>query len=688
VSKGYSCPKGISAHHVTHDPDRILHPLKKVDGEWQRISWAQAIAEIAERLNRIRAAHGPDAIGLYTGNPAGYAYAHRIYSSNWIQALGSRNSYGAGSQDNLSVFLAAKFLFGAHFLHPIPDLARTRHLFIVGTNPAVSQGTLTHVTNAKARLREIRARGGKIVVIDPRRTETAELADEHHFIRPDSDVFLFLAMLHTIFAEGLEAKEFLATHATDVARLREVVRAFPPELAAAETDIPVETIRRLAREFAAAEGAVAWGRIVCGRFGTLAAFALEALNVVAGNLDVPGGTQFSEGLVDFVDVVVRLGLDGYGTHRSRVGDHPGVLGELPSGVLADEITTPGPGQIRALVVTAGNPVLSTANGPALATAMRQLECTVALDFYMSETASLADYVLPCATYFERADYPIFHTQLMTEPYAQWTEPVVPLQGEAKEEWEVFTLLGDAMGLTFMNNPVAAFFRRVLRMFGKEFSPRWVLDGMIRLGPYGDRYLPWHKGFSLAKVAAYPHGVLLPPVQTGILRKKLRTPDKKVHLWHGALDAEVARLAETTAAAADPSYPFRLIGRRDLRSNNSWLHNVPRLMRGERCHRLRINPDDAARLGLGDGDPAVVRSAVGAVDVDVRVTDEVMPGVVSLPHGWGHTYETNRRVVRADPGPNCNALIDQRVIEPLAGMAFLNGFPVAVERREGRRVVNA
>jgi len=216
----------------------------------------------------------------------------------------------------------------------------------------------------------------------------------------------------------------------------------------------------------------------------------------------------------------------------------------------------------------------------------------------------------------------------------------------------------------------------------------VLDGMIRFGPYGDRFLPWHKGFNLAKLAQYPHGVLLPPVETGVLRRKLRTRDKKVHLWHDALDAEVARLARVTATPADASYPLRLIGRRDIRSNNSWLHNVPRLMRGERCHRLRINPDDATRLGLRDGDPAVVRSTVAAIDVDVRVTDEVMPGVVSLPHGWGHTYETNRQIVRTDPGPNCNALIDHRVIEPLAGMAFLNGFPVAVERRCDRRVVNA
>ncbi len=682
VSKGYSCPKGITAHQVTHDPDRILHPLKKVDGAWQRISWEQAIAEIAERLGRIRAAHGPDAIALYTGNPAGFSYSHRIYSSNWIAAVGSRNSYGAGSQDNLADFLASKFLYGACFLQPIPDVKRTKHLFIVAANPAVSQGTLVHLTDAKARLKEIRERGGKVVVIDPRRTETAALASEHHFIRPDSDVFLLLAMLQVILAEGLEDRDFLARHAAGVDALRRVTAGFTPEVAAMRTTVPADTIRRLAREFAAADGACAYGRVVLGRFGTLAAWALEVLNVVTGNLDAPGGAVFSDGLADLVDVVARLGLDHYGKHRSRVGDYPGVLGELPSGVLADEITTPGPGQVRALVVTAGNPVLSTANGPALAAAMRQLECTVVLDFYLSETATLADYVLPCTTYFEREDFPIFHTQMMTEPYAQWTEPVVPPQGEAKQEWEIFTLLGDAMGLPYLNNRAAHWMRRALRLAGRDFSPRWIMDAMIRLGPVGDRFLPWRDGFTLAKLARQPHGVRLGPPQTGVLAQKLRTDDGKIHLWNTQLEGELARLGSETSRPDDPAYPFRLIGRRDGRSHNSWLHNVPKLMRGERCRRLRINPADAERLGLADGARAVVRSSVASVGVEVRVSDEMMPGVVSLPHGWGHTYATNRRVASSDPGPNCNALIDQRVIEPLSGMAFLNGFPVAVERAAG------
>ncbi len=678
VSRGYCCPKGVTFHQVTHDPDRILHPMKRTPGGWQRIGWEQAIGEIAAKLDAVRAEHGPHAIALYTGNPAGYSYSHILASGSWLKAIGSRNGYGAGSQDNLSVFLAAKLLYGSHLRVPIPDLDRTRYLLVVGSNPVVSQGTMMHAADVKGRLEAIRARGGKVVVIDPRRSETARIADEHHFIRPDRDAFFLLAMLQTIFAEGLEDRAFLAAHARDVEWLHAAVAPFTPELAAAETGIAADVVRRLARELATADGGSVYGRIVCGTYGTLAVWALDVLNVVTGNLDRPGGAVFSEGVVDMAATVARLGLDDYGQHRSRVGNLPGVLGQLPSGVLADEITTAGAGQIRALVVTAGNPVLSIANGPALAEAMKQLACTVVLDIQMSETAALADYVLPCTTALEREDFPIFHANLCTEPYVQWTEAVVAPQGEARSEWDIFTALGDAMGLRFLDDTFAAWTRWALRLVGGDFSQRWLADAMIRTGPHGDRYLPWGSGLNVARLAALPHGVRLGELRTGILAEKLLTADHKISLRAVEIEGEMARLLASAGEGTRlADYPFRLVGRRDNRSNNSWLRNVPKLMRGDRCRRLRIHPDDAARLGVVDGGRARVRSRVAALEVDVRITDEMMPGVVSLPHGWGETT-TDRRVADAAPGPNCNALVDQRAIEPLAGMALLNGFPVAVE----------
>ena len=679
VSRGYSCPKGLAAHELTHDPDRVLHPMKRTASGWERISWEQAIGEIGAKLNAIRAAHGPDAIALYTGNPSGYAYAHRIYSANWMKALGSRNSYGAGSQDNLADFLAAYFLYGASFRQPIPDVDRARYLLVVGTNPLVSQGTLVHMVDAKARLRGVVERGGKIVVLDPRRSETARIASEHHFIRPGTDAFLLLAMIRTILVEGLENREFLAANASDVDWLRTLVAAFTPERAAEATGVEAETVVRLAREFATSPAACAFGRAVCSPFGTIQAWALDVLNVVTGNVDRPGGAVFSDGLVDLAATVKQLGLDGYGEHRSRTRNLPGVLGELPAGCLAEEITTPGPGKIRAMVVTAGNPVVSIANGNALAEAMRELECTVVIDLYMSETAALADYVLPAATWLEREDFPVFHVNLSTEPYSQWTDAVIPKLGECKEEWEIFTLLGDAMGLTYLANPVAHWLRRGLKLFGREFSPRWIIDGMIRTGPMGDKYLPWSNGWNVDRLREHPHGVKLGEIRTGILREKLMTADKRVHLRSDDIGREAERLL-AEALPTTPDFPFQLIGRRDLRSNNSWLRNLPKLMRGDRDRRLRLHPDDAGRIGLVDGEVVRVRSRVGAVDAEVRITDEIMPGIVSLPHGWSDGVETHRRVVaELGRGPNCNELIDHREIEPLAGMAWLNGFPVAVEK---------
>ncbi len=689
VSRGYSCPKGLASHEVTHDPDRVLHPMKRTPSGWQRVSWEQAIGEIAATLNAIRAEHGPDAIALYTGNPSGYAYAHRIYSANWIKSLGSRNSYGAGSQDNLADFLAARFLYGASFRQPVPDLDRTRFLLAVGTNPLVSQGTLMHVVDVKARLKGVGERGGKLVVVDPRRSETARIATEHHFIRPGTDAFLLLAMVRTILDEGLEDRAFLAAHVDDVAWLREVVAPYTRERAAKETGIPAEEIARLAREFAAAEGACAFGRAVCSPFGTLQAWALDVLNIVTGNLDRPGGAVFPDGLIDLANVVRQLGLDGYGHHRSRVRDFPGVLGELPAGVLADEIATPGDGKIRALVVTAGNPVVSIANGPALADAMQQLECTVVIDIQMSETAALADWFLPAATALEREDFPVFHVNLMSEPYSQWTDAVIPKLGECKEEWEIFTLLGDAMGLTYLANPVAHWLRRGLRLFGRDFSPRWIIDGMVRTGPFGDRYLPWSSGWSIERLKQHPHGVALGAVRTGVLREKLLTKDGRIHLRTEEIGREAERLLHDSTLTGDRDFPLRLIGRRDTRSNNSWLRNVPKLMRGDRDRRLRVHPDDAGRLGLVDGEVARVRSRVGAIEAEVRISDEVMPGVVSLPHGWSDGVEPHRRVVaELGRGPNCNALIDHRAIEPLAGMAWLNGYPVTIEKLPALRATIA
>lgn len=675
LSKGYACTKGLAFHHVTHDPDRVLRPMKKRAGTWHPIGWEQAIGEIGATLKAIRDRHGPHAIGLYTGNPATFSYSTRLFASAFAGAIGTRNTYSAGTQDNAADFLVSKFLYGAYLLQPIPDLDRTEYLLLVGVNPAVSHGTLLHVADVRKRLKAIRARGGTIVVVDPRRSETARLASEHHFVRPDTDVFLLLAMLHVILRDELHDQRFLDEHTSGEADLRRVVAPFTPAVAAGATGIAADTIERLARDFAGAGRACSYGRAVCGTFGTLTSWALDVLNVVTGNLDAPGGALFADGLLDMVALTSGIGMSDYAHARSRVGNHPVCRGDLPSGILVDEITTPGPEQIRALVVTAGNPVLSIPRGDELAQAMQTLECAVAIDFYLSETAAQAQYFLPATTFLEREDLPLAHQNLMLEPFVQYTAPVIPPLGEARHEWEIFSALGEAMALPFLNRPLLDGARKLMRLGGWTLSATHVADLMIRTGPLGDKLLPWRDGMNLAAIRAQPHGMRLPDNRTGVLREKIRHPDGRIQLWNAHLERDLERLRERLARFEDGT-ALRLIGRRDQRSHNSWMHNVPRLRRGNVCD-LRMHPSDAARLHVAEGERVRVSTSAGALEVTVAVTDEVMPGVVCMPHGWGH--DGMGTTATSEPGANCNVLVDRHVIEPLSGMSFLNGFPVRVEK---------
>lgn len=675
VSKGYACAKGLAFHNVTHDPDRILYPMKKREGRWERTDWKTALAEVGGKLRSIREQHGPHAIAFYTGNPSVFSYSARLFAGALAGAVGTRNTYSAGTQDNSADFLVSKFLYGAYLLQPVPDLARTDYLLLVGVNPLVSHGTLLHASEIRKQLKAIRSRGGKVVVLDPRRSETARGASEHHFVRPDTDVFLLMAMLHVILREGLHAHEFLAVHASGEEEVRRVVQPFTPERAARRSGVAAETIVRLAREFAGASTACTYGRALCGTFGTLTAWALDALNIITGRLDAPGGAIFADGALDMVSVTERVGMNHYAHRFSRVGRHPVCRGDLPSGILADEITTPGTEQVRALVVTAGNPVLSMPNGNALGDAMKRLETSVAIDFYMNETAARCEYFLPATTFLEREDIPFAHQNLMLEPYVQWTDAVIPPIGEARNEWRILSDIGEAMGLPFMNNPALNRLRKLSRRLGRPLTAKGVVDLMIRTGPRGDRFLPWRGGLSLAKIRAHPHGLRLPENRTDVLAEKVRHPDGKVHLWNEYLERDMARLRESRPAGSDGQ--LVLIGRRDQRSHNSWMHNVRRLMESNRCD-LRMHPADAQERGLCTGDRALLASEIGEIEVSVVVTDELMRGVVAMPHGWGHEAGAGATAC-AKPGTNCNVLLDRHAIEPLSGMSFLNGVPVTVRK---------
>jgi len=662
---------------VQNDPDRVLRPLKRVGGpgEFEPVSWEQAMEDIARRLERIIAESGPAALAWYMGNPGAFSYSHVLWVKGFLDAVGTPHYYTAGSQDVNNRFAASALLYGSPLVVPIPDLARTKFLLMVGANPIVSHGSVLTAPRIREQLNAVVERGGRIVVVDPRRTETAR-AFEHLPIRPDADAWLLLSMLNVIFEEGLLDAEFIERWTVGSTMLAERVAPHSPEQTAGETGLDPEHVREIARAFARAESSAAYGRTgsCLGRFGTLVAFLLDALNAVTGNIDRPGGAVFGRPPIALDDIGERAGLATYGKTRSRFGDFPDVLGNLPATLLPREITTPGERQVRAFFVSAGNPVLSVPDGGALESALGELDLMVSLDIYVNETNRHADYVLPATTFLERDDVPVAFLGFYTRPFIQVTDRVVEPAGEAREEWRVIDDLSRALGIAPYSIPAL----RKLARLGLRISPRRLVDLLLRVGPAGDLFGLRRSGLSLDKVARSPHGIVLgDQVATGVLEKKLRHRDGRVHLADAEIGAEIGRLESTNGASSE--FPLRLIGLRELRSHNSWMHNAPLLMRGGRTHSLRINPEDAGPVGLEEGDRVRVVSAAGSLETPVTLTDEMTPGTVALPHGWGH--RGGWRLANRAGGANVNLLASSEVesLEPLAGMAHLNGIPVRVER---------
>lgn len=686
LSRGFACPKGIAMTSVQNDPDRVTHPLRRRgDGEFERVGWEEALDDIGRRLKRVIAAGGPDSVGWYLGNPSAFSYSHPIWVKGFMDAIGSRNVYSAGSQDVNNRFVASELLYGSPLVVPIPDLGRTNLLLIVGANPLVSHGSVLTAPRIKDSLHEIVARGGRVVVVDPRRSETAR-AFEHVGIRPDGDAWLALSLLNVIFAEGLQDADAISRQSRGVETLRRLVAEHTPEATESRTRIPAADVRQLAIDLASAERAAVYGRTgsCLGRHGTLVSFLLDALNVVTGNLDREGGSIFGTGAIQIEDLLHRIGADSYGRFRSRIGGFPDVLGQLPASLMAKEITMPGKGQIRALFVSSGNPVLSVPNGEELEEAVKQLELMVAIDLYVTDTSRHADYVLPATTFLEREDFPSVFLTFSAKPFVQWAEPVLAPRGEARQEWEIIEQISRRIGTT----PASAWPLRALGRLGLRMSPRRLIDLGLRLGPRGDLFGLRRGGLSIGRLRAQAHGIVLGehhPV--GVLAKKVFHKDGRVHLDAGAIVAEVARLARENGAG-DAELPLRLIGLRELRSHNSWMHNVPKLMQGDRVHAARVHPDDAAAAGIEDGALCRVVSAHGSIELAAKLTDEVSRGTIAVPHGWGHTGGW-RRAIEAG-GANVNALASSAPedLERLAGMALLNGIPVRVEAVAGAPIARA
>ncbi len=694
ASAGFICPKGAALGELHDDPDRLRVPLVKRDGRHVEVTWDEAFAEIERRLPPILA-RDRDAVALSLGNPTAHKFGLLLYGARFGRALGTKNVYSASTLDQMPKQLACGLMFGHWLSVPVPDLARTDLLVVLGANPVVSNGSMWTVPDFRGKARAMQARGGRLIVIDPRRTETAALADQHVFIRPGGDVFLLLGIVHVLFAEGLVALGRLADHVAGAAELETAVQDFSPERVATRCGVAATEIRELARTLAGAEHAALYGRIgTCTQaYGTVASWLVDAINVLTGNLDEPGGAMFPKAPAFAANTVGTPGRGKgvtTGRRHSRVSGAPEVFGELPMGCLAEELETPGPGQIRALVTVASNPVLSAPNGARLARALSGLELMISVDIYLNETTRHADVILPGLSPLEDAHYDVAFPQLAWRNTARYSPAIVP-RPDRPAEWELLlrltaiaTGLGAGADLAALDDELtAADVRRtagpmaelVLAAVRGRRGPERLLELGLRAGPYGDRFGANPGGLTLAQLVEHPEGIDLGPLAPRV-PDVLRTPSGKIELAPAALVSDLDRVRGDLSR---PVPELVVIGRRQLRSNNSWMHNLPTLAAGRfRCTAL-VHPGDAARLGLAAGSRAELTRGERSITIEIELSDQMMPGVISVPHGWGHDQAGSRLgVAAARPGANLNALLDEDLRDPLSGNAVLGG--VAVEVR--------
>jgi anaerobic selenocysteine-containing dehydrogenase len=701
-SRGHLCPKGTTLGELHHDPDRLRAPLVRDGAGWREVSWPEAFREVARRLRPVLERHGKPAVTAYIGNPTAHNFSLSRYVPAFVAMSGLPVFYSAGTVDQWPKNLTSALMYGGMWRIPVPDLDRTDFLLVLGANPHASQGSLLAAADVLGRLDAIRGRGGRVVVVDPRRTGTADHASEWLPIRPGTDAALLLALAHVLFAEGRVRLRGLEGRVNGVEAVRRIAAGFAPERVAETCGIPAATIRRLARDLAGAERAAVYGRIgTCNQeFGTLASWLVDVLNVLTGNLDREGGAMFSNPIAwSLTSLTPPEFANGFTLHRwrSRVRGAPEVLGQVPVSCLAEEIATPGAGQIRALVVIAGNPVLSAPDAGRLDAALPMLDCMVSIDNWLNETSRHADVILPGLSALEQPHYDELIWSWAVRNAGKYSPPLFD-PGERPHEWEILLTLAailqgadpDAIDARALDQLFfAGLVAGVTQLPGSKIQgrdpaeivaategvgPERLLDLQIRTGPWGDAYGASPGGLTLAELKRYPNGIDRGPLAPR-LDEVLRTPSGKLELAPPYVVADVARL-EVRLARRDDG--LVLVSRRHVRSNNSWMHNVPSLVTGrERC-TLLIHPEDAAKAGVADGARAVIRSKAGEVVAPVELSDEMMPGVVCLPHGWGHDKPEARLSVAARHAGVCNnVLAPGELVDVPSGNAVVNGIPVEV-----------
>jgi anaerobic selenocysteine-containing dehydrogenase len=686
LSSGFACQKGIAFTEVVNDPDRVISPLRRGPDGFEPVTWDEALADISARLTEIHRRHGSGAIGWYMGNPAAFSYSHLFGVMAFIKGIGRHSHYfTASSQDTSNRLAASQFLYGTPTSVPIPDMMRTDLLVMMGANPVVSHGSFLTVPRIKDRMHDIVKRGGRVVVVDPRKTETAEQF-EWLGIVPDGDAYFLLSLLQVMFADDLVDRGLVEFQADGLDWLAHQCAKFTPEDTAALTGLEPATVRALAHDLAATQRAAVYGRFgTCvGQNGTLTAYLIDAVNIVAGKLDAPGGSVFSTlGMPGNRWGMKAIGAGSrraYRRKRSRIGGFRPVAAAEPAALMAKEISTPGKRQIKALFTSAGNPVLSVPNGDELEAAVGGLDLMVGLDLYVNETTALCDYVLPVTTMYERDDFAVTFQTFQATPFRQATEAVVTPRGGVRTEWEIIDELAARMAGRTPMFAVMGLARRLVNVFGKPLTPRPVIDMMIRMSDGGNRFGLRRGGLTFRRLTEqHPHGVVVAPhIRTGVLRDVVVYGRGRVRLAHEDIATEIANLSRRSNPA---DFPMRLIGMREPRSENSWMHNAPLLMRGERIHRALMHFDDATQRDIADGDTVAVRSPYGEIALPVSVTVDIVPGTIAVPHGWGHKGTGGWQLANRAGGVNVNQLMssDPKDVEALAGMSWLTGVPVEVSR---------
>ncbi len=656
-SKGHICPKALALQDTFEDSDRLMQPLKKTPEGHVAISWEEAYDLIIDKIKGIQQTHGHDAVATYLGNPNAHMFSNQLFLPFFLRSLRTKNRYSASSVDQLPHHVAAKYMFGHSLVLPVPDIDRTEFLLVIGGNPMVSNGSMMTAPNVAQRLKNIQKRGGKIVVVDPRKTETAKKADQHIFIRPGTDALLLLSLINTVFAEEKVNLNHLADNVLGLDTIKAAVQKYTPEYAAKITGIPAETIKMLAREMAASDKAICYSRMGAStqEFGGVCLWLTNVLNILTGNFDCEGGVMFPMPAFDPAMMSSTKGKPARPMQYSRVRKLPRFYGEFPVATLADEIETPGEGQIRALFTIAGNPVLSTPNGQRLEKAIESLDFHVSIDIYKNETNQYADVILPAATGLEIAQYDIAFNNLAVRNVVKYSPPLMETRGDIKQDWEILATLTE-------------------RISGQSLSgqtPEKILSMGLSMGKYGA------EGLTLEKLKEeFPHGMDLGPLAPCI-KERIQTDESKIQLAHDFFLDDLTRL-DDRYQVSETEFPFQLIGRRVLRQHNTWTHNSPRLSKGKNDCTLMIHPEDAKAIDLENGGTVQIKSRVGAIQVAAEVTTDMMPGVVCLPQGFGSRKQSGMTVAAERGGVSINDLTDEMRLDTLTGNAALNGVGVSLQ----------